>query len=105
MKISNGKNKILNVQINLNHNLIEGFVAGLFAANILKKMNPKYINRENFIKELYLDKENYVQIFDMKLGPFISSKVSRGLHTVYLSKYDEKTDKYNVISESKQIPT
>ena len=105
VKISNGKNKILNVQINLNHNLIEGFVAGLFAANILKKMNPKYINRENFIKELYLDKENYVQIFDMKLGPFISSKVSRGLHTVYLSKYDEKTDKYNVISESKQIPT
>lgn len=105
MKISNDKNKILGVPIVLNQNLIEGFVAGMFAVNILKKMNPNHINRQNFIKSLYSQKENYIQVFDMKLGPFINSKISRGLHTIYLCKYDEKTEKYNVISESQETAT
>ena len=107
IKFSNNTNKILGVPINLNQNLIEGFIAGLFTANILKKMDPNYINRKNFIKQLYsqTEGENYVQVFDMKIGPFINSKISRGLHKIYLCKYNEETDQYNVILESKEIAT
>jgi hypothetical protein len=107
MKFSNNTNKTLGVPINLNQNLIEGFIAGLFTANILKKMDPNDINRKNFIKQLYsqTEGENYVQVFDMKIGPFISSKISRGLHKIYLCKYNEETGQYNVILESKEIAT
>ncbi len=36
----------------------------------------------------------------MRLGPFLSSKESRGLHKVYLSKYNEQQDKFEIILES-----
>jgi len=105
MRLTNDKNKILDISLIFDKNLIEGFIAGMFTANILKKINRNKINRKAFIEQLYYENENYIEVFDMKLGPFISSKISRGLHTIYLSKYDEKTNKYNVISETKETDT
>lgn len=100
MKLCNNKNQILKVPIMFNQNLIEGFIAGLFTSNILKKIKPNNINRESFINQLYSKKENYIDVFDMKIGPFVSTIESRGLHKVYLSKYNERLDKFDIILES-----
>lgn len=94
IKYNNSINPYLKTPIIMTQNLIEGFIAGIFTANILKRVDHKNINRENFIKALYKEKENYIDVFDLRLGPFISNQDSKGLRTVYLLKYNEDTNRY-----------
>jgi hypothetical protein len=97
IKYSNDINPYLDVPLKMNDTLIEGFIAGVFTLNILKNMK-NHINRKNFINQLYQNKENYIEVFDMKLGPFISSKESKGLNKIYLTKFNQKTNTFDVIN-------
>jgi hypothetical protein len=91
-------NPYLKTPIIMTQNLIEGFIAGLFASKIIEKINGKHINRENFINQLYNKKENYINVFDLKLGPFSSNTESTGLHKVYLLRFNGDTNTYEYIS-------
>lgn len=95
VKYSNSMNKYLNVPITVTNNFIEGFIAGVFVGNIVKKMRHNNINRTAFINEVY--NLEYIDVFDMKLGPFITDKESRGLHKPYIMKFNPITDKYDYI--------
>jgi branched-chain amino acid transport system substrate-binding protein len=101
LEYSKYKNLFTKKEITLNDNLIEGFITGMFCSNVLKKLDK--ITRENFINEIYKYDENFFDIFDVKLGPFISNEdyASGFDQHIYLTKFNEITNRYDIISEKK----
>lgn len=100
LEYSKYKNPFTKEKIILDNKLIEGFITGMFVSSIFKKINK--ITRENFINEIYKNKENFFDIFDMRLGPFIENEdYSAGFNNLYLTKYNEETNSYDIIYEKK----
>jgi hypothetical protein len=92
--IQNNENKV-----EFNHSLFEGWIAGKMIGDALNRLGPNSINRDTFI-DIFYKIQNF-KINDYTIGPYIYDKNNVGVKSIYLYKYNTKTNKYAIVKKYK----
>ena len=87
--------RTINKTKNNGSSMVQGFYSGLMIGEVLKNFkNVKQVNRNSFINMFY--KMKYINVYGLKIGPFIINKNSEGIKYCEINKLKDNLEFKNI---------